>query len=227
MNAIKLILTSVLIVGCISCQQVSKRKVIKNPSMMRLTGQVKQDDSAKDSLWRSYMKQLNEPEISNIHVETFRFDFERSFAPDILFRIQQYTDDSIYLISKIIFNCPPYTTITMTFKGKKYSITKDIAVDSISQKVSKKEWLQFYDIVSGSYYWALNNICPNGYSVFDGDNVTLESQSWICGYNQLMYHRVSIHDPKKGSFRSALEYLIRLSNLTKHDKSYLKWLKQS
>lgn len=211
-----------LLLFCISCKNHPYTLIVKHQDSIILN---KNEAVIKDSIWTSYMKQIGEPDITVNHKETFRFDWERAFGPDILFRIQLFTDDSVRLISKIIFNCPPSAIVSMMFKGEKITIKKDTVVDSVIQRVSKKEWQQFYDILSGSYYWALGNICPNGYGEFDGDYVTLESLSWLCGSGQLQYHRVSIHDPKKGSFRSALEYLIRISSLTKNNKSY--FLKRS
>jgi len=163
---------------------------------------------------------IGEPDIKISNYPSYQFAYSMAFGPSIILRVEQMPDATFRLTSKMIrsFNVYPWVLkiphreikIESTLSGT----TKNQLLFTTEQKISKKEWTSFLNILNGSFYWTFENPMPDD-GILDGDGLSLFSKSRIprTGKNTLIYHENYVHCPIISSYTNAFEYLVRESNL--------------
>lgn len=197
----------------------------ENKKDMPLLHSKKAVSNNNDSASHVFLLSINEPDIKELKTEAYRFFWSRTYKENYLFRIQKSSNGKPMLFSKCILEGA--SGLTVIYKGSKVELNKDTVIEQRVQEINEQSLSEFKKILEGSYYWALDNPCPNGDGATDGSSLILESNSYSCGnYFELNYHIVSVHNPKNGSFRNAFEFLLALSDLTKNNRELKKELQK-
>lgn len=183
----------VLLIGCNSKSE--KTEFIKSKSVKTLSKL--QKDSTKFIQYVSkFHDSLNEPKITDLGYECYRFDFLDSFGKNRLFRIKKSNKDDFSLVVK-----------SYNIKEIRNSVTEKVI------PISNEQYNEFKKHINGSYFWNLKMIdYPTG-QYLDGYAFLLEGYQPKSSYNEEKHHFVVREVPYNGSFKKACLKLVELSNI--------------
>jgi len=204
--------------GTLCCKQTERKETSQSQQRSK-----KEENS--DSIKQVFLDSIFEPVLTKNNFETYRFFWGPRFNENYIFRIERSPGGKVMLYSKCFLSGGQ--DITLNYKGKNIRISKDTLVETTKQMIDESSWLKFENLMEGSYYWALNDSCLLMDGGTDGTTLILESVSRYCGNtSNLKYHTVSIHNPKSGSLKNGLEFLMTLSILTKSNSGLIEDFKK-
>jgi hypothetical protein len=220
-----LFITSFLLVSC-NNNKHSNQSVSREDSFRIIHHylQAKKREGIKfhkegDSRRTQSLKLLDFPDLQTLNREAYIFYWSKVpiDQPGFAYLLEEVSKENYRLTSKCVYDWGPnQDTIKIPLNGKILPIWQPTVLEGTVQKVSSREWWQFKEILGGSYYWAFESPCLEGDGILDGNSFILESKSMFCIKDSLTYHVTYVHVPKRGSFKEACTFLIKLSKLTKN-----------
>ncbi|MBR9847066.1 MAG: hypothetical protein GYB35_13610 [Algicola sp.] len=181
----------ILLIGCMS--KTEKHDSINSKS--EITQSKFQKDSTEIIQWLSkFHDSMNEPDLTDLDYECFRFNFLDSFGKNKLFRIEKLSQIKFKLVVKL------YNTTEMK---------NSVIEETIS--ISEEQYNEFKKHINGSYFWSLEMLDYPG-QYLDGYAYLLEGYEPNSLKKKERHHIVAREVPYSGSFKKACEKLMEFYN---------------
>ncbi len=216
MGKFKLLSAIIIVLALVSCKEVhthQAKKAIENKSKIEAI-------DSSNYYWLSFLKRVNEKDISNKNKEVYRFcygDFQGHHT--FMFIIK---DDSIPTLTfKIIFS----HTVYCDKKGNCHFIDKDSVTLECTQNLTENKYYHFRSLLWGTYFYAIKEIpedCYKGW-IIDEDGYTLETRFINCD-DKWEYKKLDFRMMRKGGFSEVWNYLVNTSDLNKNYKQDMRSL---
>lgn len=173
------------------------------------------DMALADSARKKFLTKIDEVEIKDKTVESYRLGWDRSFHGPISYTIEMKKDNSSL---KVVYPKKMKDIDTLDenviIKG---SFGDEIIL--LSQKISKEDWNDFKNLLNSSNFWELDEGLREGDGWYDGSYWTIEGKLPATDSTEEKYHHVTRFSPDTGKFRNACLKLIKLG--PKIDEEYI------
>ncbi|MBO6881577.1 hypothetical protein [Winogradskyella sp.] len=149
---------------------------------------------------------INEPTLSDLNYESYRFNYLDAFQRHKLFRINHYGENYNELIVKFYESDGNYENET-------YSLISEDKID-----LNPEQYKEFKSLIKGSYFWSMKESENPIPQYLDGYIFVLEGYSPKLEHSESRFNRVYRVVPYKGSFRQACEKLMEFYEQSKTEK---------
>ncbi|QIE58636.1 hypothetical protein G5B37_03390 [Rasiella rasia] len=204
MKKIRIIILSIIVALCFSCNIKSDKKTIPNVIVEKLNSQFVKDSIEGDKFLERIYNSIDEKRLEDYGHDSFRFHHVDAFGNNSIFRVNYFDENDIELVAKF------YQADESSEIGK-YTLTNE----SITN-LSSEQFIEFQNLVKGAYFWDLKMIEYPAQDYFDGYAYILEQFDYSHKPEKSRYHMVARSVPYKGSFRQACEKLVEFYNTEKN-----------